>query len=79
MSVDSDMRILSGSTPADRTGRREKNREGGTDRGAALSGARLSVRSMLSHPSGVTENVGVQRTTTLTVRRRDLRIDLAPE
>jgi hypothetical protein len=34
---------------------------------------------MLSHPSGVTENVGVQRTTTLTVRRRDLRIDLAPE
>ena len=76
MSRDSDIRDPFGLDAADRTGRREKNREGGTDRGAALSGARLSVRSMLSHPTETTVHIVVQSTTTRSVWKVGLRIDL---
>jgi hypothetical protein len=57
-----------------------KTEEGGTDRGAALWWARLSVRSMLDHPTGTTVSIGVQRTTTTSsVGKVELRIDLLRE
>ena len=63
-----------------RTGRcAKKNSEGGTDRGAALTWARLSVRSMLFHSVPTTVKVVVLHTTTTVVSRVGVRIDLLHE
>jgi hypothetical protein len=64
---------------SDRTATRRKTK-GGTDRGAALVRARLSVRSALSHPTQTTVQFDVRgRTTTTSVRKVGLRMDLLRE
>jgi hypothetical protein len=73
------MKLDSVKTRADRTAARRKTK-GGTDRGAALVRARLSVRSALSHPTQMTVQFDVRgRTTTASVRKVGLRIDLLRE